>query len=81
MACIQWSESTADTGLTSDQAMSVADRALRSGDPAMVETAQEAGIGPLITDPWGLTSLCIGHGYPYEDDSLAAEYFIESLMG
>lgn len=81
MACIDWSKTVDDTDLTGNPAMSVAARAIRSDDAPMAETAMEAGIGPMITDPWGMTELCINHGYDYEDGSLASEYYIDSLMG
>ena len=81
MACIGWSETVDDTGLTGTPAMSVAGRAIRSDDPDMAATAAEAGNGPIVTDPWGMTEVCISHGYEPEDGSLASEYYIDSLMG
>lgn len=81
MACIGWSETVDDTGLTGAPAMSVAGRAIRSDDPDMAATAAEAGNGPIVTDPWGMTEVCISHGYEPEDGSLASEYYIDSLMG
>lgn len=81
MACIGWSETVDDTELTGSPAMSVAGRAIRSDDPDMAATATEAGIGPMITDPWGMTEVCLSHGYEPEDGSLASEYYIDSVMG
>lgn len=81
MACIGWSEAVDDTELTGSPAVSVAGRAIRSADTDMAATAMESGSGPLITDPWGMTEVCISHGYEPEDGSLASEYYIDSLMG
>ena len=81
MACIGWSETVDDTGLTGAPAMSVAGRAIRSDDPDMAATAAEAGNGPIVTDPWGMTEVCISHGYEPEDGSLASEYYVDSVMG
>lgn len=81
MACIGWSETVDDTELTGSPAMSVAGRAIRSDDPDMAATATEAGNGPMITDPWGMTEVCLSHGYEPEDGSLASEYYIDSVMG
>lgn len=75
MACTNWTDPADDTGLSSSTAMSVAGRALRSPDSDMSETAQEAGIGPLVTDPWGLTALCEAHGYETQPGSLAEHYY------
>lgn len=81
MACIGWTEAVDDVDLTGSPATSVAGRAIRSDKAAMAATATEAGIGPMITDPWGLTEVCASHGYVHEDGSLASEYYIDSLMG
>lgn len=81
MACIGWSEAVDDTELTGSPAMSVAGRAIRSDDPDMAATATEAGIGPMITDPWGMTEVCLSHGYEPEDGSLASEHYVDSVMG
>ncbi|MGO1686647.1 MAG: hypothetical protein ACTHYR_16885 [Brachybacterium sp.] len=80
-ACLDWTKPVGDTELTGDPAMNVAARAIRSDDADMAATAMEAGIGPMITDPWGMTEVCINQGYEYEDGSLASKYYIESLMG
>lgn len=81
MACIGWTETVDDTELTGAPAMSIAGRAIRSDDVAMAATTTEAGIGPMITDPWGMTEVCVNHGYEPEGGSLASEYYIDSLMG
>lgn len=81
MACTGWTEAVDDVELTGAPAMSVAGRAIRSDDADMAATATEAGIGPMITDPWGMTEVCISHGYAPEDGSLASEYYVDSVMG
>lgn len=79
MACKDWTNAVDDTALTSETGMSVAGRVIRSDDPEMAALATEAGIGPLITDPWGMTKLCIDHGYEFEKGSIASEHYLDSM--
>lgn len=81
MACTDWSKAVDDVTLTGDPALDVGARVIRSDDPAMAELASDSTLGAVVTDPWGLTKLCLDHGYEFESGSLAEEHYIESAMG
>lgn len=74
LACIGWSELGASEGLSGENAVSTAGRALRADDDEMVALVSEAGIGPMVTDPWGMSQLCESHGYEADAGSLAEHY-------
>lgn len=76
LACVGWTELGAEDGLTGENATSVASRALDSKDPEMTATVSLAGIGPLITDPWSLSSICEEHGYEALPGSLAEHFSV-----